>query len=54
MKLCLMILSVPWYMFNGLRTHCDFESFFNIHNRKQFQSFNYTYNILINEFITNL
>jgi hypothetical protein len=34
MKLCLMILSVPWYMFNGLEYTAIYESFFNIHNRK--------------------
>jgi hypothetical protein len=32
MKLCLTILSVPLYMFNGLEHTAIFESFFNIHN----------------------
>ena len=40
MKLCLMILSVPWYMFNDLEHAAILSPFFNIHNRKQFQSFN--------------
>ena len=37
MKLCLMILSVPWYMLNGLEHTGILSHFFNIHNRKQFQ-----------------
>ena len=37
MKLCLMILSVPWYMLNGLEHTAILSNFFNIHNRKSFQ-----------------
>ena len=37
MKLCLMILSVPWYVFNGLEHTAILSHFFNIHNRKSFQ-----------------
>ena len=41
-------------MFNGLEHTAILSHIFNIHNRKEFQIFNYTYNILFNEFITNL
>jgi hypothetical protein len=53
MKLCLMILSVPWYMFNELE-HTAILSHFVTFIIGSSSRVSTTYNILINEFITNL